>query len=106
MTDAEREARAAMENLLHRYAEIEPPNHDHPAIRRKFERDVQSDLEDLDAYRDAVRDATLAAARAMVEGKMRALAVPDPRDADRVTEAYAGKMAAYADVLMTLEEGA
>ena len=53
--DAVGAAREAMVNLLRRYAEIEHPNHDHPAIARKFERDVASDLKDLDALIRAVR---------------------------------------------------
>ena len=44
------------------------------------------------------------ALRAMVEGKIRAIAKPDGRDSDRARYFYSGKMDAYADVLMTLEE--
>lgn len=71
LTEREREARDAMVNLLRRYAEIEHPHRDHPALAWKFDRDVESDLEDLDAYRDAiearVRAATIAKVREKVE---------------------------------------
>jgi hypothetical protein len=54
-TDAVTQSREEMMALLRRYAEIEHPNRDHPALTWKFESDVKADLEALDTYAAAIR---------------------------------------------------
>ncbi len=64
--EVEMDARDGLMNILVRYAEMEHPNRDHPALTWKYEVDVEGNTDIVFAYRDAVRAALLAEVVAVV----------------------------------------